>query len=223
MVVVRSAPCRGGAERPRPVRRIHRRRLRQREQSAHRRVLCPGQRLRLLRAGQVGAGGRAGQQRPPGEHPQHPPAVEQQVREMLSGMAGRHPGPQRQAAQIHLIPVRQPPVTEGTSPGRGREDLRAVVGGQLHRPGQEVGVQVRVGGERDRQPVPAAARTARRSRGTSTASARRPPGRPGRPNSPGPHPRRARSVVRPQPAPPDVVCADKRTRAMDMLHYSIDL
>ena len=130
----------------------------------------------LLRAGQVGAGSRADQQRPAGEHPERPPAVEQQVREMLSGMAGRRPGPQRQAAQVDLIPVRQPPVTEGTAPGRGREDLRAVVGGQLHRPGQEVGVQVRIGGERDLQPVPpAAARTARRSRGTSTASARRSP------------------------------------------------
>jgi len=70
-------------------------------------------------------------------------------------MAGRRPGPQGQAAQIHLIPVSQPPVTEGPSPGCGREDLRAVPGGQLQRPGQEVGVQVGVGGERDRQPDPA--------------------------------------------------------------------
>src|ERR1035441_2346402 len=53
---------RGRAERPRPVRRIHRRRLRQREQPAQGRVLRPGQRLRVLRAGQVGAGGRADQQ-----------------------------------------------------------------------------------------------------------------------------------------------------------------
>jgi len=49
-------------------------------------------------------------------------------------------------------------VTEGTSPRGGREDLRAIVGGQLHRPGQEVGVQVGVGAERDLQLVPVGGR-----------------------------------------------------------------
>ena len=77
---------------------------------------------------------------------------------MLSGVAGGSPGPQRQPAQVHLIPVSQPPVTEGPASGGGREDLRAVLGRQLPRPGQEVGVQVRVGGERGRQPVPGGGR-----------------------------------------------------------------
>jgi hypothetical protein len=49
-------------------------------------------------------------------------------------------------------------VTEGAAAGRGGQDLRAVVGGQLRRPGQEVRVQVRVGGEGDRQPVAAGRR-----------------------------------------------------------------
>ena len=91
---------------------------------------------------------------PPVNTAQHLRPVEQQVGEVLSGVAGGSPGPQGQPAQVHLITVSQPPVAEGPAPGRGREDLRAVVGGQLQRPGQEVGMQVRVSGERGRQPVP---------------------------------------------------------------------
>jgi hypothetical protein len=63
------------------------------------------------------------------------------------------PRPQGQATKVGLVPVRQPPVLEGASPSGGRENLRAVLGRQLQRPGQEVRMQVRVSGERDRQPV----------------------------------------------------------------------
>jgi hypothetical protein len=45
-------------------------------------------------------------------------------------------------------------VTEGPASGCGRENVRAVAGGQLPGSGQEVGVQVRVSGECDRQPAP---------------------------------------------------------------------
>jgi hypothetical protein len=44
-------------------------------------------------------------------------------------------------------------VIEGPAPGCRREDPRAVLGRQLRRPGQEVGMQMGVSGERCRQPV----------------------------------------------------------------------
>ena len=73
-------------------------------------------------------------------------------------MARGSPGPQRQPAQVDLIAVGQPPVTIGPASCCGREDMRAVVGGQLQRAGQEVGVQVRISRERDPQPTPVSGR-----------------------------------------------------------------
>jgi len=77
---------------------------------------------------------------------------------MLGGMPRRGPGPQCQSAQVHLVPVGQSPVLPNSPLGGGGEDLRAVGHGQLPGAGQEVRVQVGVGGERDPQPVPAGRR-----------------------------------------------------------------
>ena len=44
-------------------------------------------------------------------------------------------------------------MVERAHPGARGEDLCAVGGGQLHRTGQEVGMQVRVGGPDDPQPA----------------------------------------------------------------------
>ena len=93
----------------------------------------------------------------PGEHPPRMHPVEQQVDQVLSGVAGGGPGPQRQPAQVHFIAVGQPMVGEGPASGCGREDLRAVVGRQLPRPRQEVGMQVRVSGDAAVSPCRAAA------------------------------------------------------------------
>jgi hypothetical protein len=73
---------------------------------------------------------------------------------MLGGMARRRPGPQRHPRPGPPRPRPPGPVTEGPASGCGRENVRAVAGGQLPGSGQEVGVQVRVSGERDRQPAP---------------------------------------------------------------------
>jgi hypothetical protein len=59
---------------------------------------------------------------------------------------------QPQPAEVDLVAVVQPAVRE-LAPARGRgEHLRCVVMSQLGGPGQEVGVQVGVGGEPDPQP-----------------------------------------------------------------------
>src|SRR2546421_12994884 len=72
--------------------------------------------------------------------------------------------------------------------------------GASGRRGQEVGVQVRVRGERDRQPVPPCV-PPRRSRGASTASACPSLDPPRRPNYRVPRPRWTRSVFWPQLTP----------------------
>ncbi len=69
-------------------------------------------------------------------------------------MARSGPGPQGQPTQVHLVAVRKPTVTEDPPSGRGREDLGAILGGQLQCPGQEVGMQMRVSRERHRQSLP---------------------------------------------------------------------
>ena len=83
-------------------------------------------------------------------------------------------GAQRQPAEVDLVAVAEAAVVEGALPGGRGEDLRAVVGGELAGAGQEVGVQVGVGGVRDRAARAGRRprRTARRSRDGSTARAR---------------------------------------------------
>ena len=180
------------------MRRVHRRRVGQGEQPAQRGVLGAGQRLGLLRAGQVGAGRRADQQRPAGEHRQHLRPVQQQVREVLSGVAGGSPGPQGQPAQVYLIAVGQSPVIESPAPGCRRENPRAVLGRQLRRPRtgsrHADGCQRRTlpsAGAAGRPPAPPAGPAAHRPRAPG-----HPPGPLGRPSSPGPRPPRARSAFR---------------------------
>jgi len=73
---------------------------------------------------------------------------------VLAGVARRGQRPQAQPAQVYLVAVGQRGMREGAAPRRGRQHGRALVRGQLHGPGQEIGVQVRVGGERDRQAPP---------------------------------------------------------------------
>jgi hypothetical protein len=70
---------------------------------------------------------------------------------VLVGVAGGGQRAQGKAAEVHLVAVGQRGVREGSVAGGGGEYGGAVVGGQLHRTGQEVGVQVGVGGEGHRE------------------------------------------------------------------------
>jgi hypothetical protein len=134
------------------VGRPHRRRRGQRGQPAQGRELGPGQLFRAVRAEQVGARRGTHDQRPAGEHPGRAGAVAQQERQVLVGVARRGERGQAQSAEIDLVAVAQPTVGEPALAGGGGQHGGAVVVGQLHRPGEEVGVQVGVGDEPDPQP-----------------------------------------------------------------------
>src|SRR5688500_3674977 len=101
---------------------------------------------------QIGAGGGADDQRPAGEHPDQLVAVGQQVGQVLVGVPGSAQGAQGQPAQVDLVAVAQPAVAVGALPGRRGKQLRAV-GGQVDGAGDEVGVQVGVGGVGDGEPT----------------------------------------------------------------------
>ena len=73
---------------------------------------------------------------------------------MLIGVPGSGQGPQPQPAQIDLVAVGERGVLEGAMPGCRGQHSGALVGGQLHGPGQEISVQVRVGSERHPQAPP---------------------------------------------------------------------
>jgi hypothetical protein len=105
----------------------------------------PSQRLRAVGADQVGAGHRADQQRPAGEQHQWSGAIDQEVGEMLGGVAGGRQRPQPKAAQVDLLPVAQTAMWE-LEPCRSRRDHGGAQGGQLAAAGDEVGMQVRLGG-----------------------------------------------------------------------------
>ena len=147
---------RGGAERAGAVGRVHRQLVGQRQEPpVQGPVGGPGQRLGQLGAGQVGAGHRADQQGPAAEHGQRPSAVQQQVAGVLGGVprGGQHP--EGEPAQVDLLAVLQAAMGEA-EPARARgEDLGAVGGGQLPAAGQEVGMQVGLGGVGDLEPPPA--------------------------------------------------------------------
>jgi hypothetical protein len=64
---------------------------------------------------------------------------------------GRHRA-QREPAQVDILTVAEREVRELPPAGGGGEDRRAVPGGELERAGEEVRVQVGVGGVRDAQP-----------------------------------------------------------------------
>ena len=72
---------------------------------------------------------------------------------MLVGVTRRRPGAQHQPAQVDLVAVAQATMRKGTIPGRRRQHDRVIGGGELHRAGEEVGVQVGVGGVRDCEPA----------------------------------------------------------------------
>jgi hypothetical protein len=112
-----------------------------------------GQRLGLVGGDEVGSGHRPDQQRPAGEHPRRRGAVQQQVGEVLGGVAGGGQGPQRQAAQVDLVAVAQPSVGEGQL-GRSRRQHPGPGASKLARPGDEVGVQVSLGNPGDPQTPP---------------------------------------------------------------------
>jgi hypothetical protein len=73
-------------------------------------------------------------------------------------VAGGGQRPQGQAAEIDLVAVAEAPVAEGPPPGGGGENFRAVVVGELDGAGEEVGVQVGVGSERDGETTPGSRR-----------------------------------------------------------------
>jgi hypothetical protein len=114
-----------------------------------------GQRLGQLRAGQVGAGHRAHQEGPPTEQGLRPSAVQQQVADVLGGVPRGGQRLQGEPTQVDLLGVLQPMMGKAEPAGPGREDLGAVGGGQFPAAGQEVGVQVGLGGVGKLQPTPA--------------------------------------------------------------------
>jgi hypothetical protein len=66
---------------------------------------------------------------------------------MLAGMTGCGQRPQCQPAEIHLVALAQTLMGELAPARRGRQHSGAVHRSQLHRPRQEVGMQMRVGRE----------------------------------------------------------------------------
>jgi hypothetical protein len=64
---------------------------------------------------------------------------------VFRGVAGGRKRAQGEAAEVDLVAVAQADVVERALPGGRREDLRAVIAGELPGAGQEVGVQVGLG------------------------------------------------------------------------------
>jgi hypothetical protein len=68
-------------------------------------------------------------------------------------VTGSRQGTQRESAEVDFVPLAKSAVAEGPVPCNGAEDLGGVIGGQLDRAGEEVRVQVGLGGERHREAV----------------------------------------------------------------------
>ena len=73
---------------------------------------------------------------------------------MLIGVPGGGQRSQGKSTQIDVVAVGEAAVVEPAATGGRGEHHRALVVGQLHRPGEEVGVQMGVGDEPDPQPGP---------------------------------------------------------------------
>jgi len=73
---------------------------------------------------------------------------------VLVGVPGGGKRPQRQPAEVDLVAVRQAVVLEGAPSGGGGQDRGAGVPAELDGAGEEVGVQMRIRGERNRQAAP---------------------------------------------------------------------
>ncbi len=114
-------------------------------------VLGTSELLGLLGCHQVDAGGRAGDQRAAAEDAGLARPVEQQEGEMLLGVSRCADRAQGEPAEVDLFAVLEPTVRELPTTGSRREHLGAVSGGELDRAGEEVGVEVGVGGVRDMQ------------------------------------------------------------------------
>ena len=153
MVLVRSAPGRGRAERAGAVGRPDGDLVGQLQQPLHRPVLGAGQLLGAGWVDQVGASDGADQQGPSGEDPHGLVAVEQQEGQVLIGVPRGAQGAQPQAAEIGLVSVAQSGVVEVAAAGGGCQHRRGVRRRELAGAGEEVGMEVGVGGERDPQPA----------------------------------------------------------------------
>ncbi|SHW21311.1 Uncharacterised protein [Mycobacteroides abscessus subsp. abscessus] len=123
-------------------------------QPVQRRVLCPRQFFGPVGGDQIGARGRPDDQRTPAEHADLPVAVEQQEHHVFVGVAGGEHGAQPEPTEVDLVAVVQAGVLELAVPSRRREDAGLTLGRELVCAGEEIGVQVRVGGEGDGQPAP---------------------------------------------------------------------
>ncbi len=145
---------RGGAEGSGTVRGPHGGLVRQRGQPSEGPVLGAGEFRGPFRAEEVGAGGGVHDQRAAGEHAELAGSVQEQEGKVLVGVPGGGKRAQRQPAEIDLVAVTQPPMCEGTASGRGGEHGGAGVVMELDGAGEEVGVQMRVGREGDRETTP---------------------------------------------------------------------
>ena len=130
MVEVRSAP--GGAEQNEPAPWVGSTSgvVGELGEAPQRPELGPGQRVRVLGAQKVRAGGGPDDQGPAGEHGSRLVAVGEQVGHVLVGVARGRPAPQGQATQVDLGAVDQPEVVEAPAPLGGADDPGAVAARQ---------------------------------------------------------------------------------------------
>ena len=126
----------GGIERGEPVQRA---------------VLRPGQLLGPFGRHEVDAGRRARDQGAAAEHADLARSVEQQEGQVLVGVTRGSDRAQGEPAEVDLLAVLEPAVRELPPTGSRGEHLGAVGGRELHGAGEEVGVEVGVGGVRDGQ------------------------------------------------------------------------
>ena len=154
MVEVRSAP--GGAEQNEPAPWVgHTATSSPAGQPLQRPVLRAGQLLGPLRVDQVGPGRRTHDQRPAGEHPERPRPVERSRTPRARGCAPESAAPAgsaRPGRPRHRHPGRgagSPPVPAAEARTRAPSPRAS-----SDRPGEEIGVQMGVGGVRDPQPAP---------------------------------------------------------------------
>ena len=133
--------------------REHQRVVRQLREAPKRPELGAGEGIGVLRTQEIRPGRRTDDQGSAGEHGPWLIAVHQQVRHVLVGVARGGPPTKRQPAQVDLSAVHQSEVVEASVSVRGADHPGAVATGKADRTRQEVGVQVRLRGERDGQSV----------------------------------------------------------------------
>ena len=151
IVEVRSAP--GGAEQNEPAPWVGHTAVSPGNvgEALKRAVLGTGEFLGPVGPEQVRARSGTDDQGSAGEHAERRAAVGQHERQVLVGVSGRGHSSKHQSAQVDLVAVDEASMPELPVPGCRGEHLGAIVMGQLHRPGEEVSVQVGVGNEADAQ------------------------------------------------------------------------